>query len=235
MFDRFVKELNPNIVLFDRFMTEEQFGWRVAEAVPSAIRILDTEDLHFLRKARLLSVKDGKDATTEFYPYLKNETMVREIASIFRCDFSIMISEFEIELLLSEFNISETKLLYLPLLLRDDEIERMGSSINFECRTHFVTIGNFLHPPNIDSVFYLKKSVWPHIHKVLPDVELHIYGAYPSHKIFSLHDEKSGFLIKGRADNVYDTLLTYRVMLAPLRFGAGQKGKLLACYAFRTT
>lgn len=226
-FDRFVKDLNPDIVLFDRFMIEEQFGWRVAEAAPSAIRILDTEDLHFLRKARSLSIKDGKDAITECYPYLKNENMAREIASIIRCDFSIMISEFEIELLLSEFNIPETKLLYLPLLLRDDEIKRIDSTINFECRTHFVTIGNFLHPPNIDSVFYLKKSVWPQIHKRLPDVELHIYGAYPNHKIFSLHDEKSGFLIKGRADNVYDTLLTYRVMLAPLRFGAGQKGKLL--------
>ena len=67
-----------------------------------------------------------------------------------------MISEFEIELLLSEFNIPETKLLYLHLLLRDDEIKRIDSTINFECRTHFVTIGNFLHPPNIDSVFYLK-------------------------------------------------------------------------------
>ena len=44
--------LNPDIVLFDRFVTEEQFGWKVAEICPQAIRILDTEDLHFLRKAR---------------------------------------------------------------------------------------------------------------------------------------------------------------------------------------
>ena len=47
-FDVFVKELNPTIVLFDRFMMEEQFGWRVAENCPDAIRILDTEDLHCL-------------------------------------------------------------------------------------------------------------------------------------------------------------------------------------------
>ena len=44
-FDVFVKELNPTVVLFDRFMIEEQFGWRVAENCPDALRILDTEDL----------------------------------------------------------------------------------------------------------------------------------------------------------------------------------------------
>jgi hypothetical protein len=45
----FVKQLQPSIVLFDRFMIEEQFGWRVAENCPNAVRILDTEDLHCLR------------------------------------------------------------------------------------------------------------------------------------------------------------------------------------------
>src|SRR5690606_13486178 len=51
-FDLFLKKLNPGMVLFDRFFMEEQFGWRVAEACPKALRILDTEDLHFLRNAR---------------------------------------------------------------------------------------------------------------------------------------------------------------------------------------
>jgi hypothetical protein len=49
-FDVFVKELNPSVVLFDRFMMEEQFGWRVSENCPD-IRLLDTEDLHCLRVA----------------------------------------------------------------------------------------------------------------------------------------------------------------------------------------
>ena len=51
-FNAFLEQLQPEIVLFDRFVTEEQFGWRVAETCPNALRILDTEDLHFLRKAR---------------------------------------------------------------------------------------------------------------------------------------------------------------------------------------
>ena len=51
-FDSLVKEIDPDIVIFDRFLTEEQFGWRITETCPKAIRILDTEDLHFLRTAR---------------------------------------------------------------------------------------------------------------------------------------------------------------------------------------
>ena len=43
-FDEFIKKLNPEIVVFDRYITEEQFGWRVSENCPKALKILDTED-----------------------------------------------------------------------------------------------------------------------------------------------------------------------------------------------
>ena len=60
-FDTFISELDPNIVVFDRFMTEEQFGWRVAEQCPDALRILDTEDFHGLRMAREQAVKQNEE------------------------------------------------------------------------------------------------------------------------------------------------------------------------------
>lgn len=49
-FDILIKELNPSTVIFDRFMTEEQYSWRVTENCPNALKILDTEDLHFFKK-----------------------------------------------------------------------------------------------------------------------------------------------------------------------------------------
>ena len=64
-FDIFVKELNPTIVLFDRFMMEEQFGWRVAENCPDALRLLDTEDLHCLRLARQKAFKENRHFSTD--------------------------------------------------------------------------------------------------------------------------------------------------------------------------
>ena len=64
-FDEFLMKLNPDIVLFDRFLTEEQFGWRVRESCPNALRILDTEDLHFLRKAREVCFKKNIPLTDD--------------------------------------------------------------------------------------------------------------------------------------------------------------------------
>jgi len=52
MFDSFVSDLDPHVVLFDRFTLEEMFGWRVFAHAPNALRILDTQDLHFLRHQR---------------------------------------------------------------------------------------------------------------------------------------------------------------------------------------
>ena len=65
-FDDFLNELQPTIVMFDRFMIEEQFGWRVAEHCPNALRILDTEDLHFLRKVRHQQYKKGEEFSYDY-------------------------------------------------------------------------------------------------------------------------------------------------------------------------
>ena len=100
-FDRFIKQLDPDIVLFDRFMIEEQFGWRVTEQCPNAIRILDTEDLHCLRRGRERAHKDNVLLNDS---YLFNDTANREIASIYRCDLSLIISEYEMDILKEKRN-----------------------------------------------------------------------------------------------------------------------------------
>lgn len=223
-FDDFIQELNPNIVLFDRFMMEEQFGWRVTEHCPNAIRILDTEDLHCLRKGRQQANKDQKPFDRS---YLFNETAKREIASIYRSDLSLIISEAEIEILKNQFRVDERLLFYLPFMLDNISNENIQKLPNFEGRQHVVTIGNFLHEPNFDSIKYLKTSIWPLIKQQLPNAELHIYGAYSSQKVIQLHDEKEGFYIKGFAEDVNNVMQNARVCLAPLRFGAGLKGKLI--------
>ncbi|GGW67021.1 glycosyl transferase [Winogradskyella epiphytica] len=223
-FDEFISNLNPNVVLFDRFMTEEQYGWRVAEQCPNALRILDTEDFHGLRKARELALKQNGTVTIA---HLQNDVSKREIASIYRCDLSIMISEAEIDLLTTQFNIDENLLYYLPFLLDPISEEKTESLPSFEARQHFITIGNFLHAPNYDAVLYLKQSIWPLIRKQLPKAELHIYGAYESQKVTQLNNTKEGFLIKGFAEEVNEVMQKAKVCLAALRFGAGLKGKLV--------
>ena len=231
-FDTFVTELNPAIVLFDRFMMEEQFGWRVAENCPTALRILDTEDLHCLRLARQKAFKENREFKTT--DLLKQEVAKREIASILRCDLSLMISEFEIELLTSTFKIESSLLLYLPLLLELDQISALNKLPSFEDRKDFVFIGNFLHEPNWNAVQYLKDTIWPQIRKFLPQANLNIYGAYPSQKVLQLNNTREGFLIKGRAEDANEVVKNARIVLAPLRIGAGIKGKLLEAMQWGT-
>ena len=223
-FDSFINKLMPDVVLFDRFMTEEQFGWRVSEQCPKAIKILDTEDFHGLRKARELAFKNKEDLTAD---YLQNTITKREVASIYRCDLSLMISEAEIKILEQQFKIDSSLLFYLPFLLEPITEADIETLPKFESREHFVTIGNFLHAPNYDAILHLKKHIWPLIRKALPKVQLHIYGAYKSQKVSQLHNEKEGFFIKGYADNANAVMKSAKICLAPLRFGAGLKGKLV--------
>jgi glycosyltransferase involved in cell wall biosynthesis len=138
-----------------------------------------------------------------------------------------MISTYEMNLLKDFFKVSSAILHYTPFLLNHIKEKEIISWPSFEDRKHFITIGNFLHEPNWNSVLYLKEEIWPLIRKQLPNSELHIYGAYPSPKVNQLHQAKDGFLIKGRAENAHEVMSKARVCLAPLRFGAGLKGKLI--------
>ena len=217
-FDLEIAKINPSIVLFDRFMIEEQYGWRVGEQCPNALRILDTEDLHFLRKAREIAYKQNR--TLVFEDYI-SDTFKREMASIYRCDLTLLISEFEMQLATEIFKIDASILYYLPFLS-----EEVNTKVpKFEDRQHFVSIGNFLHKPNWQTVLLLKKY-WSTIKKQLPEAQLLVYGAYVTEKAKQLHDEKEGFLIQGRADNVVTVFQNARVLLAPIPYGAGLKGKL---------
>jgi glycosyltransferase involved in cell wall biosynthesis len=223
-FDTFVKNLNPDVVLFDRFMVEEQFGWRVQEQCPNALRILDTEDLHCLRKGREQALKDQAVFDKS---YLFNDTAKREIASIYRCDISLIISEEEIEILKNQFKVSDHLLCYLPFLTDVVSVESKKKFPKFKEREHFITIGNFLHAPNYDAVLFLKQNIWPLIKHKLPKAQMHIYSAYAIEKVNQLNNTKEGFFIKGFADDVESVMQHAKVCLAPLRFGAGLKGKLV--------
>ena len=230
-FDQLLKEINPDIVLFDRFLTEEQFGWRVSEICPNAMRILDTEDLHFLRNARHKAFKDQNMIGLD---YLINDTTKREIASIYRCDLSLIISKFEYNLLVNTFKVDKSLLIYLPFLLDTLKNETIESYPTFNERKNFMTIGNFRHEPNWNAVKYLKNTIWPLIHSKIPKAELHVYGAYATEKVLQLNNKKEGFIIKGWVNNTQEAYTNSRVCLAPLQFGAGLKGKLIEAMQFGT-
>ncbi|WP_221801160.1 glycosyltransferase [Oceanobacter mangrovi] len=221
-FDDYLQQLQPALVMFDRFMMEEQFGWRVEAVCPQALRILDMEDVHSLRHARQQALKAATELQLQ---HIHSELALREIAAVLRCDLTLVISEFEMQWLQQQFQIPAAQLCYSPFMLAAAALPASGKT--FEQRQHFVCIGNFRHEPNWDAVRWLREAIWPQIRQQLPQAELHIYGAYPPKKATQLHNEKLGFLVKGWADDALQVVADARVMLAPLRFGAGLKGKLI--------
>lgn len=230
-FDEFIKTQNPTIVLFDRFITEEQFGWRVAENCPNALKIIDSEDLHFLREARLQCFKQNVKCENK---HLQNEIAKREIASIYRCDLTLIISKYEYDLLINSFNIPSEIIHYIPMMYNELKEKILEDYPKFEERNHFFSIGNFHHKPNWKTVLQLKNNIWPKIKKQLPQAELYIYGAYIPEKGKQLHNKKEGFIIKGRAEDSISTFKKHKVLLAPIPFGAGIKGKLLESMLYGT-
>ncbi|MBK5518103.1 glycosyltransferase family 4 protein [Pseudomonas sp. TH10] len=203
-FDAFVSELAPDVVLFDQFMMEEQFGWRVEKHCPNALRVLETSDLQSLRHARHQRLKERLKASADledfnelFAPALRQEFELmadadlakRELAAIYRCDLTLMISEVEIDLLVQQFKVPRELLHWCPLMI--DVPTRPAT--RFEDRAHFLSIGNFRHAPNWDAVLWLKTTIWPLIRQQLPAAQLHIYGAYTPPKATALHNAAQGF------------------------------------------
>ncbi|BAJ02981.1 glycosyltransferase [Shewanella violacea] len=227
-FDTYISQYQPDVVMFDRFMMEEQFGWRVEKQCPDAIKILDTEDLQCLRNARHIAHKGERVLTQSD---LFSDIAKREIAAILRCDISLIISSFEMELLETTFKVDPSLLHHLPFMVDLNNCPTQTKT--YSQRQHFMTIGNFRHAPNWDAVLYLQQ-IWPLIRKQLPQAELHIYGSYPPPKATALNNPKTGFLIKGWAEDAYKVMEQSRVCLAPIRFGAGIKGKLLDAMLMQT-
>ncbi len=237
-FDAFVSELAPDIVLFDQFMIEEQFGWRVEKHCPDALRVLETSDLQSLRNTRHLQLKQflenstqpddltdyfSSSETTIYSAMAISDLAQREVAALYRCDLSLMTSDVEIQLLTARFGMPGALLHWCPLMVEG----RADSPPSFEERANFLSIGNFRHAPNWDAVLWLKSAVWPLIRQQLPKAQLHIYGAYTPPKATALNNPAQGFHIMNWAEDALQVMSQARVCLAPLRFGAGIKGKIV--------
>ncbi|KAG7388567.1 hypothetical protein PHYPSEUDO_012204 [Phytophthora pseudosyringae] len=116
VFQKLLLETMPQLVVFDRFIAEEMYGWQAKKYAPEALRVLDLQDVHFIRRAREFAVVkqgvnfkdtlDGKSLTID--PVEK--IAIRELASIHRSDLTLYVSEFEREMLVSRFQVPDVGL-----------------------------------------------------------------------------------------------------------------------------
>jgi glycosyltransferase involved in cell wall biosynthesis len=100
----------------------------------------------------------------------------------------------------------------------------------FRARSGILFIGSFQHPPNADAVEFYLREVHPIVRKKLPDVEFTVIGADPPERLRHLADE--GIRFVGHVENIQTLFANARLSVAPLRFGAGVKGKINSSMSF---
>lgn len=221
-----LKTLSPELVLYDRFYTEEKYGWRARELWPKALHMIDTSDLHCLRGARQRAHLANSEVLAPHDDFF-GEDFLREIASLHRADVCLVVSSYETEWLIGQ-GFEKERVCYLPFSAQADKVLSPQTD-----RSGYCFLGNYLHAPNVDAVRWLESELWPALRKQLPEAQLHLYGAYPSQAISQLHG-KNGIHSHGFVEDHRQAIARHLVMLAPLRFGAGIKGKILEAWATGT-
>ncbi len=224
-----LRSLSPSLVIYDRFVMEEQFGWRARALWPEALHVVDTQDLHSVRRARERLAEAGAPREKIMAPPESElgEDFLRELASLYRADLSLVVSSWERDFL-GRLGFPADRLHCLPL-----PGERDLAPPPFAARSGFCFLGNFRHPPNLDAARWILREIWPLIRERRANAELHLYGAYPPAEI-SRHQGKQGIFAHGPVMDHRAALAKHRALLAPLRFGAGIKGKVLEAWGTGT-
>ena len=197
-------------VLLSRYAVASVWLPLVRALAPEARIIFDTVDLHHLREARAATVsgEGGQRAAA---------TRRRELDLIAASDCTLLTSGVELELVRRELPSARLELLGNIHRVREP---RHG----FAERRDLLFIGGFAHPPNADAVHWFAEAVLPLLRKRLPDAVLHVIGTVdePARRSLAI----DGLVLHGRVDDIDPWLDGCRVSIAPLRFGAGVKGKI---------
>ena len=184
----------------------------VKKYCPQAKTLYYTHDLHHLRmmrEAELLN-DDGKKADAEIMK-------AKELKAISEVDSTILVSSAELEILKPQ--IPEERLEVMPLAYNVP-----GTTKGHEQREGIVFIGGGHHPPNTDAILFFAKEVMPLVNKTLPDIKFHIVGANPPSEILEL--ESKNIIVHGFIEDLNNFLDQMKISVAPMRFGAGMKGKV---------
>ena len=199
-------------VMICRHYIASRYLSRLRVYAPSARIIFDTIDLHFLREEREAALRNDPAMVRA-----AAVTRSKEIAVMRRSDITLVVSESERDLLAQV--LPRTNVDIISLINDEAPAPRP-----FNERKGILFIGGFRHPPNVDGVTWYISEVLPHVRKALPDVTTTIVGSNMPDSIKTLACE--GVEIKGFVENTEPLLLTARLSIAPLRFGAGIKGKI---------
>ena len=200
-------------VMVSRHYVIREFIPLLRTYAPQARLIFDTVDLHYLRERRGAEV--GGDAASV---RAAERTRALELEAIASADTTLVVSEIERDLLRIDAPDARVELL--------SNLHRIaGAGQAFAQRRDLVFVGGFGHPPNVDAVRWFAQQVFPAICARLPDVAFHCIGSDPPPDILAL-TAIPGVIVHGHVADIDPYMHGGRIAVAPLRYGAGVKGKI---------
>ncbi|MEO8743347.1 MAG: glycosyltransferase family 4 protein, partial [Lysobacteraceae bacterium] len=180
---------------------------------PQARFVFDTVDLHYLREQREADIADD--------PALKRsaaQTRERELKLIRDSDLTLVVSPVEQALLAREAPGAAVDVLSN---VHSTKTERTG----FDARRDIVFVGGYRHPPNVDAALWMAREIFPLIHAQRDDIVLHLIGSDVTDEVLALN-ALPGVQVHGHVPDLDPYMDGCRIGLAPLRYGAGVKGKV---------
>ncbi|MBD8897658.1 glycosyltransferase [Rhodanobacter sp. DHG33] len=199
-------------VMLCRHTVAGQYEALVRRHAPQAILLFDTVDLHFLREQRAAELADSDAMRQQAESSRRSELKLIEQA-----DISFVVSAHEQALLRQLLPAARVELL--------SNIHEVHACHRPHAeRRDLVFIGGYGHPPNSDAMRWIAHEILPRIRRSLPDMQLHVLGDVPDAVRHEL--ATPGLEFHGRVPDLGPWLESCLASLAPLRFGAGVKGKV---------
>jgi len=182
--------------------------------------IYDAIDLSFLRESREAELKNDHSLQN-----ISIETKQLESDIIRKSDITILKTKEEANIINNE-NLTSSIAIIPTIEIPPDEF------IPYSSRKDILFLGGFQHPPNIDSLEYTLKEIFPKLHTKLPDVKLLVVGSNAPKEVIDLCSKFDNVDFLGYVKDVKKYLKECRLLIAPLRFGAGMKGKITQSMAY---
>jgi GT2 family glycosyltransferase len=199
-----------DVVFLCRHYIAAQYIATVRKHAPQAQIWFDTVDLHYLREERLAELQQSASLRE-----VAAVTRRQELAVIHDSDLTFVVSDVE-QTLLAEVN-PECRVEILSNIH-----EPVADTPPFRDRNGLLFVGGFQHPPNVDAVNWFVREIWPLLE--VPNVTLKIVGSKMPESMRAL--EQPGIEILGFVADIEPLLLSSKISIAPLRYGAGVKGKV---------
>ncbi len=212
--DTFFRERGEefDLVWISRYYVAANFTGLVRRYCPRARLVFDTVDLHYLREQRLAELEGS--ATLEA---AARQTRRAELAVIGEADAVLLVSPAEIEVLQRDAPTANVHVL-------SNVHDVVGSPNGFRDRKDLFFVGGYQHPPNIDAAQWFVNEIWPLVREQLPEAVFHLIGSKAPARVRDLTGERMVF--HGFVEDLKPYLDGCRLAVAPLRYGAGVKGKV---------